>query len=160
LHDIHPLLQNHVYQGNDLQDSYRRALTNNSELIRDFYNALMEKSDISRKMFGVEDQDNMIKIRRQQAILQMTIDILVKDDDDERANEIRSKILNSPLHAGLSRETYGVFLDTLISSILASDPEYPDNPDLLQSWNSVKTQFLSLIEHDNQSDKNTDPREH
>jgi hypothetical protein len=149
LHHIHPLLQNHVYQGNDLQDSYRRALTNNSELIRDFYNALMEKSDTARIMFTSENQDNTIKIRRQQAILQMTIDILIKDDDNERAKEISSKILNSPLHAGLNVKAYEVFLDTLIFSILASDPEYPNNPDLLQSWNIVKNHFLSQIEHAN-----------
>jgi serine/threonine protein kinase len=145
LHQIHPLLQNEVYEGNELQDSYRRALVNNSELIRDFYASLLEKSEISRKMFGAGGQDNTIKLRRQQAILQMTIDILIMDDDAEREKEIRSKILNSPHHGGFNEDLYGLFLDTLISTILDSDPLYHEKQDLLHTWKAVKIKFLSLL---------------
>jgi serine/threonine protein kinase len=146
LHKIRPLLQNDVYKGNELQDSYRRALANNCELIRDFYAALFEKSEISRKMFGTDAKDNTIKIRRQQAILQMIIDILIIDDDDnDRENEIRSKILASNHHKDLNKEAYEVFLDTLIGVILESDPCSSENPELQRSWNAVKVKFLSMV---------------
>jgi serine/threonine protein kinase len=160
LHSLIKTLHNLVYAefegASTVQKSYRRALANNRELIKEFYKNLIEESDKINKIFGNISADKR-KMNRQYAMLQMAIDIIIHMDEApyqekfdqlfkrsgtvqrssntyadrsgkniQRTEQAGTDQKPTNPHAGLKINDYAYFIDKFIETVKESDPEFND----------------------------------
>lgn len=139
IRDLHPLLRADNYEGNPVQDSYRRALANNRELVSDFYQKLFQKSEQARLRFEGLGEQRELSEKRQLSMLQMALDVLF--DLESRKGELH-KMLSNNSHSGITKQEYAHFLDALEEVMRACDPQHDEHVEM--AWDKLKKQFLDL----------------
>lgn len=132
---LHPLTRTERPQVSETRASYRRSLSNNREFFRDFYTRFLKDSPHS----GDFDE---LKRKRQSAMLQMAVDVLL-DLDKKKDYLIRLVHTENPYHAKYSYQDFETFLTTLIAMIGENDPRW--NETIAAEWERIRIQALKLI---------------
>ena len=147
--ELHSLTHAEYAERNEVQMSYRRAVGNNRELMRDFYDELLKKSPVAKEKFAVYRFDKL-KMNRQYSMLQMAVDVLI--NIDKPGNESRlQKILFAKsggrnAHLGLSSHDHSDFFEALLSCMVQSDPSFYKSPQTKLEWERVRDRFLETVE--------------
>ena len=134
LRALHPLTRHDQPDLSVARRSYRRCLASNKTFIRDFY------KDLYKNLPEVEQHFNALGKKRQSAMLQMAVDILL---DAEEKKELLLKLVNNKVHAQFNVGQFEVFMDTLLASVEQNDPIFTH--DVLLEWQAVKAKTLSII---------------
>lgn len=143
LRALSPLTRDDHHDAGLARQSYRRALANNRELFRDFYAAFNKLTASEGRCYG--DFFDETTIRRQYAMLQLAVDLIIDLDK----NLVRFKELvgpQNPKHAQLKLDPadYERFMNTLIGSIRESDRLHW-NDSLEQAWCEVSDKAMKII---------------
>jgi serine/threonine protein kinase len=133
---LHPLTRTERPAVSETRASYRRSLSNNREFFRDFYARFLKDSPHSG------DFDDL-KRKRQSAMLQMAVDVLL-DLDKKKDYLVRLVQTENPYHAKYGYADFEAFLTTLITMIGENDPRWDDA--LAAEWEQVRTRALKVIQ--------------
>lgn len=146
--ELHRMTHAECAERNEVQMSYRRAVGNNRELMRDFYDKLLEKSAVAKEKFAAYQSDKL-KMNRQYSMLQMAVDILINIDkpgNESRLKEILfAKSGGQNAHLGLSDHDYSDFFEVLLTCIAQSDPSFHKTPLTKSEWERVRDHFLETV---------------
>lgn len=149
---LHRLVHADLIGAKIVQKSYRRAMANNRELIREFYQRLIEASDKIKKLFETVREDKR-KMNRQYAMLQMAIDIIInleEADYQQKFNQLFSRQgtdghNNRNPHAALQIEDYDYFIEKLIETVKESDPNFGKDETIPTAWKEVTEHFINNL---------------
>jgi len=133
---LHPLTRVERPPVSETRASYRRSLSNNREFFRDFYARFLKDSPY------IGDFDDL-KRKRQSAMLQMAVDVLL-DLDKKKDYLVRLVQTGNTHHAKYKYADFEVFLTTLIAMIGENDPRWNDT--LAAEWERVRVQALKIIQ--------------
>jgi serine/threonine protein kinase len=152
IRDIHRLSHAEFEDAVAVQKSYRRALANNRELIREFYSNLIadENSRMAKIFLRMRNEKKLMN--RQYAMLQMAIDIIINLEDVDYKKKFIALFSGSSdnknqnnHHHGLGLSDYTHFMIKLIETISQSDPEYQKDKNLKDAWEDTKISFLEML---------------
>jgi serine/threonine protein kinase len=139
LRRIHPLTRLDDAESSDVRGSYRRCLASNKEFIRDFYEHYYTKKGAKAQSFSE------IGERRQSAMLQMAVDVLI--DFDARKTYLYEMMRpENARHGALNVADFEVFLDALLETIAKNDSKYLSTQGLDASWRDVRDRTISYIQ--------------
>ncbi|HAD13237.1 MAG TPA: hypothetical protein DCF33_12470, partial [Saprospirales bacterium] len=124
--------------GNDVRASYRRCLATNKEFIRDFYEHYYTKEGAKAQNFS-----NIGK-RRQSAMLQMAVDVLI-DFDTQKSYLHEMMRPDNAKHGSFSVADFEIFLDAFLETVAMNDFEYQSTNGLAESWKTVRDRTLNYI---------------
>lgn len=134
LRALHPLTRAENPGTGLARASYRRCMAVNKEFIRDFYGHLHEKYPETLTAF------NPIGQKRQSAMLQMAIDVLL---DIESKKELFYNLVQGPAHQSFSIGLFAAFLDVLIDSLRRNDRLWNDVTE--QAWQNIQGKAMEII---------------
>ena len=132
---LHPLTRVERPPVSEARASYRRCLSNNREFFRDFYTRFLKDSP------HAADFDDL-KRKRQSAMLQMAVDVLL-DLDQKKDYLLRMVGTDNPHHAKYGYADFELFINTLIGMIGENDPRWNDAA--AAEWEQIRTQSLKMI---------------
>ncbi|MBC7777938.1 MAG: protein kinase [Phycisphaerae bacterium] len=137
---LHPLTRLEDPKSSDVRQSYRRCLASNKEFIRDFYEHYYKKEGAKAQDFSV------IGKRRQSAMLQMAVDVLI-DLDSKKAYLDGMMGPNNNKHSGFSIADFEVFLDAFIETVAENDKAgFKENMELAAAWKNVRDRTIGYIQ--------------
>lgn len=142
LRALHPLTRADQKGVSIARQCYRRCLSVNKEFINDFYRAFIQRELIKNDTpitFMKEFSD--IGIKRQSAMLQMAIDLMI---DVSKSGEMLTKILKNENHQKYGFSDFELFITVLIEQLKENDPKWDDA--IAQEWNRIKKETLILIQ--------------
>jgi serine/threonine protein kinase len=138
LRRLHQLTRLDDPQSSDVRSSYRRCLASNKEFIRDFYEHYYTKEGAKAQNFSE------IGRRRQSAMLQMAVDVLI-DFDSQKTYLYEMMRPDNAKHSAFTIADFEVFLDTLLETIAKNDYEYQNTDGLDMSWKNVRDRTIAYI---------------
>jgi serine/threonine protein kinase len=142
LRALHPLTRADQKGVSVARQCYRRCLSVNKEFINDFYRAFIQRELVKDDMpitFIKEFSD--IGIKRQSAMLQMAIDLMI---DVDKCGATLTKILKNENHQKYGFSDFDLFISVLIEQLKENDPKWDDA--VAQEWNRIKKEILILIQ--------------
>ncbi len=122
-----------------VKQSFGRALIN-KDLMKDFYDRLMSDNPAVGKMFARTD------LEKQKEILKMSLSMAILfSQDNVVAKHAMDKVRESHSQANLNikPEFYTVWLNSLVSVVAVSDPEF--SSELEQHWRLAIGQAINHI---------------
>jgi serine/threonine protein kinase len=134
---LHPYTHNteETHSINSVRNSYRRCLAKNRMLIGDFYTALFKNLP--------DVKDHFKNPKRQVAMLQMAVDILI-DIDEKRP--LLDALMKNEKHARYKDNKdsqFEVFIDTLIETIAKNDPQWTS---VQSAWQVLRDKTIMAIQ--------------
>ncbi|MFN0214834.1 MAG: protein kinase domain-containing protein [Saprospiraceae bacterium] len=138
LRRLHGLTRLDEHHASDIRKSYRRCLASNKEFIRDFYELYYKKDGAKTKDFSE------ISKRRQSAMLQMSVDVLL-DFDTQKDYLYRLMHPDNPKHGGFEVADFEVFLDTLLETVALNDADFRRTEGLEAAWKNVRDRTVDFI---------------
>ncbi len=139
LRRLHLLTRLDDPESSDVRASYRRCLASNKEFIRDFYEHYYTKEGSKAQNFSD------IGKRRQSAMLQMAVDVLI-DFDTQKPYLSEMMRSDNAKHGAFSVADFEVFLDALLETIAKNDSEYRNTEGLETSWKNVRDRTIAYIQ--------------
>ncbi len=133
---LHPLTRVERPPVSEARASYRRCLSNNREFFRDFYTRFLKDSPYAA------DFDDL-KRKRQSAMLQMAVDVLL-DLDHKKDYLLRMVGADNPNHAKYGYADFELFLNILIAMIGENDPRWNDA--VASDWEQIRIESLKVIQ--------------
>ena len=147
---LHRLSHSEFEEAKTVQKSYRRAMANNREMIKEFYEGLIGSSAKIKEIFGAVKDDKR-RMNRQIAMLQMAIDIIINLDDDEYRQKMGQLFArtnsesNGNPHASLEIKDFRLFMRQLTDRISESDPCFKKDQSVQAAWEEVTKNFLDKL---------------
>jgi len=136
---LHPLTRVDDPESNDLRKSYRRCLASNKEFIRDFYEHYYTKNGAKKESFSE------ISNRRQSAMLQMAVDVLI-DFDTKKSYLYELMRPDNAKHSENSVADFEIFLDAFVETVARNDREYRQTEGLAAAWKNVRDRTIEFIQ--------------
>ena len=135
---LHPLTRLDEPQASETRKSYRRCLASNKEFIRDFYAHYATKE--GAKISGF----NEISKRRQSAMLQMAVDVLL-DLDTKKHYLYQLMHPGNAKHGAYTAQDFAIFLDAFLENVAENDRGHW-NEDLAAEWQKIRDQTIDFIQ--------------
>lgn len=130
---LHPYTRTDFPEANTLRQSYRRCLSANKSFIRDFY-------AIFRQQYPSASEDfNPISEKRQSAMLQMAIDLMI--DVDHQA-EMLQKLLHADQHKKYDAATFKGFLDGILQMVSHNDMLWDT---VRPEWEAMRDKVMAVL---------------
>lgn len=141
LRDLHPLTRTDLEEGSHVQRSYRRCLSNNKEFIGDFYRNFY-KRELERKI-DRQKEFSVIGKKRQSAMLQMAVDILL---DLDNRKEYLARLVGSQhsKHGKYKMQDFEVFLKTFIDTVRENDQPFWSD-ELESAWQGIYERAMEVV---------------
>lgn len=135
VHALNPLIMAEKYEDTELQKSYRRCLANSREFINDFYESFL-------KISPHKDDFDDLKLKRQSAMLQMAMDVLL---DLDNKGHLLAKMVHpaAKSHANYKTDDFKMFLDALIQTVKKHDGNWDATVE--KAWLGVRDGALEII---------------
>lgn len=134
LRALHPFTRADIAMNSLARQSYRRCMAVNKNFIKDFYQHFTRKHTTAQKDFSDLGK------KRQSAMLQMAIDILLDIDEKQ---ELFQKIAGGTQHGGYQPIDFEFFMDTLVLTLKENDALWNDA--IAAEWAVIKEKTIALI---------------
>lgn len=134
LRAIHPMTRAEEPDLSVARKSYRRCLSGNKELIKDFYRTFHQR------LPEIAGDFTPVAKKRLSAMLQMSVDVLI---DLEHQQTYFEQIILHQKHAGYSLDQFKVFLDVLVETISQNDPLW--NDDIATEWHNLMDKAMASL---------------
>ena len=121
-----------------MRKSYRRCLASNREFINDFYARFLKNSPHAGDF-------SEIQRKRQSAMLQMAIDVLL-DLDQRKDYLVRLVHSDNKSHSKYALPDFEKFLDTLVKTVKKYDQDW-DNT-VAKAWTEIKEKAMTVIRNE------------
>ncbi|MDX1906982.1 MAG: protein kinase [Bacteroidia bacterium] len=134
LRHLHPLTRAESPDISLARRSYRRCMALNKEFIRDFYQAFQQAAP------HVRDHFSYISQKRQSAMLQMAVDVLL---DLSHKSHLLSALMGNTHHTRYQSADFELFLDILIKVLAENDPQWDEAT--AAEWAHIRQETLAHI---------------
>lgn len=141
LRELSPLTRAAFDEASLARQSYRRCLATNREFIRDFYQEFTKMTSSDGKTY--QHYFNPDALKRQYAMLQMAVDILL-DLDKREADFVQLVQPSHPKHGKFKAQDFEKFITLLLEMVKAND-QLHWNSTYEASWDEIRKNAFRII---------------